>query len=288
MSTPGRGLVALAYLLACLAVAQPWACVEVRGSGDALAPDSDGDESGDRPADIGESSSASADDLAPQLDVGDSGSTECIECSLTIASKQSGTLIVDDADVFAVAELEGRVVYALGTHGHGRFIATADSSLPLQEHTDCPLRRWLAGRDEIDPPLLRFGFVDTDLPEDVDYPGAVTAGIHLPAEYVGDPARLAEDFAIVWYLEEAQILDQGDEPSDAEVQTLIDFAAIHGGGLIVSSEYSVSPVGGYLGAADIASVNRIMQPLGIEAEAVSLEWGDADGSIEFPCFPPPG
>ena len=45
---------------------------------------------------------------------------------------------------------------------------------------------------------------------------------------------------------------------------------------------------GYLIPADIDSVNRILAPLGLHSLPVSLDWGEVDGEIELPCFPPVG
>lgn len=218
----------------------------------------------------------------PTLDLPPPGPGECVECSVLIASMQSGELEVTGTDVFATAELEGHVVYGLGTFGEGRFIAAADSSLPLREQGECPLLAWLAGGYEPEPRLLVFGWAhELEIGDQVFPPS-----IHLPAEYIGDPEHLAEDYDVVIYLEESYFLDEGDEPTTEELQTALEFAAA-GGGLIVSSEYSVVN-GGYLTPADIDSVNRIMAPLGLQALAVSLDWGEVDGAIDFPCFPPVG
>ena len=53
-------------------------------------------------------------------------------------------------------------------------------------------------------------------------------------------------------------------------------------GAYISSEFA-----GYLKPADYVSINRVLKPLGVEALAVSLNWGDVDGQIEFQCFPAP-
>ena len=72
-----------------------------------------------------------------------------------------------------------------------------------------------------------------------------------------------------------------DEPSDEEVNTVLDYIEIHGGGAYITSEFL-----GYLNTADYTSVNRFMQPMGVEAKAISLNWGGVNGEIEFECFPP--
>jgi len=35
------------------------------------------------------------------------------------------------------------------------------------------------------------------------------------------------------------------------------------------------------------SVNRVLMPLGITSQPVSLNWGNVDGNIDFECFPEP-
>lgn len=218
-----------------------------------------------------------------RLDLGADGPVQCVACSLTLESRQSGALVVDNPSVLGTAALGGHVVYSLGEIGNGRFIASADSSLVLQEQTDCPLLQWLAGSSAPEPTILVFGFN-----HDTDVLGERTPSeVHLPEHYVGAPDKLAADYDIVVYLEESEYLDDGDEPSDEEVQTLLDYVLVQGGGLVVSSEYAKG-FGGYLSAHDLRSVNRIMNPLGIEALEVDLNWGDARGSIEFTCFPPVG
>jgi hypothetical protein len=209
---------------------------------------------------------------------------ECIECALTIASQQSGVFDVTGTNVFATAQLQGQNVYALGTHGSGRFIATADSSLPFNEMSDCPIVEWLGGAGPA-PTMFWFGWTPSDGPINWTYPGT-SAGVHLPPEYIGDPAALAADFDIVMYLEASGQFDSGDQPSDAEMQTLIDYASM-GGGLYVSSEFADPAGGAYLNATDLASVNRVLVPLGLEALQVSLDWGNVDGNIDFDCFPTP-
>lgn len=211
----------------------------------------------------------------------DVGMVECVDCSLTIASQQSGVLQIDGPNVFATAQLQGQIVYALGDHGAGRFIAMADTSLPFNEQTDCPILAWLAGSQQPDPKLFWFGWGPSDGPQNWTYPGT-SSGIHLPPEYVGDPAKLAADFDIVMYLEGSGQFDNGDQPSDEEIQTVLDYVFIHGGGLYVSSEFA-----GYLKPADYVSVNRLMTPMGVTALEVNLDWGNVDGQIDFTCFPAP-
>ena len=62
-------------------------------------------------------------------------------------------------------------------------------------------------------------------------------------------------------------------------------AVADGGGLYVVSEFSNGNA--YLNQDDLDSINRVMMPLGVEAQMVSLNWGNVDGNIEFDCFPAP-
>ncbi|MCY1004122.1 hypothetical protein OV079_00775 [Nannocystis pusilla] len=221
---------------------------------------------------------------AAKFDLGampDVGMTECVDCALTIDSQQSGTLAILNQNTFATAELQGEIVYALGNAGPGRFIATADSSLPFNEQSDCPIREWLAGSPDPNPKLFWWGWGDSDGPANWNYPGD-SSGIHLPPQYVGNPAQLAADYDIVMYLEGSGQFDGGDQPTDEEMQTLLEYVTVHGGGAYISSEFA-----GYLKPADYASVNRVLMPLGVEALEVNLNWGDVNGQIEFTCFPAP-
>lgn len=218
-----------------------------------------------------------------RIDLGnDNPGAQCVQCSMRLSSMQSGTLELFGDDVFASAALEGQPVYALGTRGPGRFIVAADFSLPLEEETDCPLVSWL-GRAEDTPRLLVLGRA-----EPMDVLGEThPARIHLPAAYLGAPQRLREEFDIVAYYEESSYIDEGERPSDEEMATILGFLDA-GGGLVISSEYVRETGGGFLTPEDLLSVNRLLEPLGVRALAVDLNWGDAAGEIEFPCFPPAG
>lgn len=225
----------------------------------------------------------------PKFDIGmlpDFDEPECLQCGIVLDSQMSGELDVFGPNVFATAQLEMRDVYALGTFGSGRFIAMADSALPFQELGDCPLVEWLSG-GEVAPSVLWFGWTPSDGPMGWNIPGAVDAGVHLPAMYVGNPAQLAADFDIVMYLEASGQFDEGDEPSDAEMQTLLDYVEVHGGGAYVVSEFANPGGTAYMTPDDLDSVNRVMVPMGVESLQVQYPWGEADGAIDFECFPPP-
>jgi len=275
------------------------------GSGSASAPTSQGPTSEatgpgpttDEPPETstgestGEGSTVDSSETAdpPKFDMGlqpDIAPPVCIECGLTIASMQSGVFTIEGGDVFATAQLQGQIVYAVGTHGLGRYVATADSSLPFNEVTDCPIWDWLAGNGGVQPKILYFGWSQADGPKQWSVPSDA-AGIHLPAQYVGNAAQLRADYDIVMYLEGSGQFDNGDQPSDAEMDTLLDYMAAHGGGMYISSEFADPNSNAYLNLKDLMSVNRVLKPLGITAEQVSLNWGNVDGNIQFECFPEP-
>ena len=224
-------------------------------------------------------------DDPPKFDIGqlpDVPPPVCLQCALTIASQQSGTFAVNGPAVFATAQLEGQVVYAIGTHGSGRFIATADSSLPFHEATDCPLTEWLAANGGVQPKVMIVGWGPDDGSPNWEWNvEADIFGIHLPAQYIGNPGLLMDTYDIVMYLEGSGQFDEGDQPSDQEITTLLDYMAM-GGGAYISSEFY-----GYLKDADLVSINRLLQPLGVTTQAVSLNWGNVDGNIDFECFPEP-
>lgn len=229
----------------------------------------------------------------PVLDIGGAtGETtggDCLQCSLSVSSQQSGVLDLDGAEVIGTAELMNEIVYVMGTYGAGRFIAVADSSLPMNEESDCPIHPWLAGSSVVDPPMLVFGWAEGEgtNPDNPTWagPNQTSSNIHMPAQYIGDPAALANDFDIVLYLESSHQYDEGDEPTDEEMQTLLDYVNIHGGGLYISGEFA-NPDGFYLNAIDLASVNRLFNPIGLNQPELSLNWGDVSGDIDFECFPP--
>ena len=252
------------------------ACSEAPRSDDAVpggtAPPAEGTSTGGSTSDASSSSTG-------LLDLPDEGPVECIECAIELYSMQSGALLLDRAETLGHAVLGEDIVYTLGTFGAGHYIVTADNALVLSEETDCPLLQWLARTTA--PRVLVFG-----RGEDVELLGTThPAGIHLPPQYVGDARALRDDFDLVVYFEDSAHL-YDEEPSTEEFETVLAYLE-DGGGLIASSEH-VNGIAGYLTQSDVDSINRLLSPLGIEAVAVSLQWGDVGGRVEFPCFPPAG
>lgn len=217
----------------------------------------------------------------PKFDMGeDPDPPVCLQCVMTIASMQSGTFDIMGANIFATAQLSGQEVYAFGTYGSGRFVAAADSSLPYKENTNCPIVEWLANNGGQAPNMLTFGWSPEDHAVGDWSSGGTIVSYHLPPQYVGNPAQLLADYDIVNYIEGSFQWSQ-DQPTQQEVQTYLDYLQMGGGGYVVSEFY------GYINDADIAGVNRILQPLGLVTEPVSLDWGNVDGQIDFECFPEP-
>ena len=255
------------------------------GDGDTGDGDGDGGDGDSGDGDSGDGDSGDGDTGDGDGD-GDSTSTStsttgepCVECTLSIASQQSGGIIVNDnMAVFATAELMNEIVYAMGDYGAGRFIASGDSSLPFKEVTDCPIVEWLGGNG-LTPSILIFGWGPSDGPGSWP-PQADIQGIHLPAQYIGNAAQLKADYDIIVYLEGSGQFGT-DEPTDQEMDTVLDFMSTYGGGVYITSEFF-----GYLNSADITSVNRLMLPVGVEANPINLNWGGVNGEIAFECFPP--
>jgi hypothetical protein len=161
----------------------------------------------------------------------------------------------------------------------GRFIATADSSLPFNEQTDCPLGEWLAGNGGVQPKILYFGWGPQDGPKQWNVPSDA-AGIHLPAQYIGNPGQLLAGLRHRHVPRGLGAVRHGgaERPGDDDAARLYRM----GGGMYISSEFY-----GYLKDFDLVSVNRLLMPLGITSQPVSLNWGNVDGNIDFECFPEP-
>ena len=170
-----------------------------------------------------------------------------------------------------------KIIYALDEVGSGRVIYTADTNLLYKEITDCPLWEWLGDSGDQLPKVLSFGRnLCGGLGNNLgNYPDLTYAGVSLPAQYVNNPAQLAADYDAVIYCTVAST-------SAAEQQTIVNYVKNEGGGLYLASEYW-----GFLNQGDLDSVNAIGMPLGVEFQATNLDWGQANGEIDFDCFPLP-
>jgi len=169
------------------------------------------------------------------------------------------------------------IIYALDEVNSGRVIYTADTNLLYGEISDCPLWEWLGDSGDQLPKVLSFGryLCDGTGNNLAAYPELTYAGDHLPAQYIGDPDKLAADYDAVIYCTLAST-------SAAEAQTIVDYVTVQGGGLYLASEYW-----GFINQGDLDAVNAIATPLGVEFEATNLDWGQANGEIDFDCFPLP-
>ncbi len=208
--------------------------------------------------------------------------TECVDCALTIDSQQSGTLSILGRNVFATAELQGEIVYALGNAGPGRFIATADSSLAVQRAVRRPDPRMAGRQPRPEPQAVLVGL------------GRLRRSrqLELPRRFVGHPPAAAvrrQPGPARGRLRHRDVprglgpvrRRRGSRPT-RRCRRCSSSSRVHGGGAYISSEFA-----GYLKPADYASVNRVLMPLGVEALEVNLNWGDVNGQIEFTCFPAP-
>ncbi len=203
----------------------------------------------------------------------------CVQCGVTLDSTQSSSFVaLGGTEFMGFATLENtKIIYALDEVGSGRVIYTADTNLLYKEITDCPLWEWLGDSGDQLPKVLSFGRnLCGGLGNNLgNYPDLTYAGVSLPAQYVNNPAQLAADYDAVIYCTLAST-------SAAEAQTIVDYVKDEGGGLYLASEYW-----GFLKQGDLDSINAIGLPLGVEFQATNLDWGQANGEIDFECFPLP-
>jgi len=202
-----------------------------------------------------------------------------------MVTAESGTLEVMGSPFIAELELMNQIVYALKTVGAGRVIFSGDSNTLYLEETDCPLWEWLGSTGSSLPRVLTFGAPEcTTQSSTMSFaPAFPTHDVEynlLPAQFVGDPAALKAAYDVVIYCETPYF--RGDDLPTAEVQTLIDYVTLQGGGLYLMSEWFT-----YLNQDDIDAVNRIANPLGANFLPTDLEWGGIEGQVSLSCFPPP-
>lgn len=209
---------------------------------------------------------------------------DCIECSITLDTTQSGSLeSIDNNTFLAEMYLGQEIVYALDEVGPGRVIYTGDSNILNSEITDCPLYEWLGQTDMQLPSLASIGSnlcsgIGNNLP---NYQGSWTfLGESLPNQYVGDPAALAADYDVVIY---CPVRFNGAPLTLAESGTYVDFVTQQGGGLYLVSEY----FGGGIDQQAVDNINSIANPLDANFLPTNLNWGQADGEVMIDCFPNP-
>ena len=204
---------------------------------------------------------------------------DCLMCNVTLDSTQSSSFDALPGTVFlGSATLQGNeIIYALDEVGTGRVIYTADTNILYKEITDCPLWEWLGQTGQSLPKVLSFGrYLCNGLGNNLGvYPDLTYAGNNLPAQYIGNPALLAQDYDAVIYCTLAGT-------SAAEAQTIVDYVTVQGGGLYLASEYW-----GFINQADLNTINSIGNPLGVDFKPTNLDWGQANGDIDFACFPDP-
>ncbi len=258
-------------------------------SSETQTEDSEGEsDSGEDESDSGEDqgsedeSDGSEDESDNEDDSGDEDSSttgDCLQCGVTLDSTQSSSFeALPGTEFMGYATLEGdQIIYALDEVDAGRVIYTADTNLLYTEITDCPMWEWLGQSGEELPNVLSFGrYLCDGVGNNLgNYPNLTYAGDHLPPQYVGNPAQLAADYDAVIYCTLAST-------SAGEAQTIVDYVTVEGGGLYLASEYW-----GFLNQGDVDAINTIANPLGVDFKATNLDWGQANGDIEFDCFPEP-
>jgi hypothetical protein len=236
-------------------------------SGESSGETTSSDTSGDTTGSTGESTSTS--------ETGD----PCLMCTVTLDSTQSSSFeALPGTEFMGYATLQGdQIIYALDEVGSGRVIYTADTNILYFEQTDCPLWQWLGQTGQELPNVLSFGrYLCDGLGNNLgNYPSLTYAGNNLPQQYVNNPGLLAQDYDAVIYCALAGT-------SAAEAQTIVDYVSDFGGGLYLASEYW-----GFINQNDLNTVNSIANPLGVQFEATNLDWGQANGDIDFACFPDP-
>jgi hypothetical protein len=204
---------------------------------------------------------------------------ECLMCGVTLDSTQSSSFDpLPNTDFLGYATLQGdEIIYALDEVGTGRVIYTADTNILYKEITDCPLWQWLGQTGQDLPKVLSFGrYLCDGVGNDLgSYPDLTYAGNNLPQQFINNPAALAAEYDAVIYCTLAGT-------SAAEAQTIVDYVTDHGGGLYLASEYW-----GFINQADLNTINTIGNPLGVNFKATNLDWGQANGDIDFECFPDP-
>ncbi|MFV8752407.1 hypothetical protein ACNOYE_17820 [Nannocystaceae bacterium ST9] len=229
-------------------------------------------ETGETTTDTGETTSESS-----SSDTTTGG--DCLMCNVTLDSTQSSSFdALPGTQFLGSATLQGNeIIYALDEVGSGRVIYTADTNILYKEITDCPLWQWLGQTGQDLPKVLSFGrYLCDGVGNDLGmYPDLTYAGNNLPNQYIGNPGLLAQDYDAVIYCTLA-----GTSP--AEAQTIVDYVTDHAGGLYLASEYW-----GFINQADLDTINTIGNPLGVSFKSTNLDWGQANGDIDFECFPDP-
>ena len=174
------------------------------------------------------------------------------------------------------------IVYAMAESSSGRVVFTGDSDSLYLAEGSCPFWEWLGASGSELPRVLTFGAnACSDNYHSVpNFSAHEYHAVHLPAEYQNDAAALREDWDVVIYCKPPYF--ESEDLTAAEVQTLIDYTKVHGGGTLLVSEWFT-----YLNQDDIDAINLVAQPLGANLLSTNLDWGGADGTIDFDCFPTP-
>ncbi len=207
---------------------------------------------------------------------------ECLACEIVLETQASNTFVpIDGNEFLGHAELFDEIVYAIDEVGEGRVAYTADmTNVFFNEMTQCPLWPWLGATGQDLPRVLATGGHMCDA-QDWNNLGELpdfTYAAVLPAQYVGDPEALRADYDLVMYCDERTSF-----PQAVDAQTYVEYAAVHGGGLYIGSDYYEPN----WPTASLDELNAIAEPLGVEFAADQLDWGNAEAGVAFDCFPDP-
>jgi hypothetical protein len=201
----------------------------------------------------------------------------CADCDITLMTDRSTTLVpTANNTLLGVVSQSDAIVWAIDTVESGRVAYAGTADMLNNEGPACGLWAWLAATDAT-PRVLATGNFRCDaqrwngLGELDDF----TFASDLPAQYVGDPAALRADFDVVIFC-----VNNFGGPNPIDAQTYVDYVTQHGGGLYLAG----SPVLD-MPSEDIDRINEIAVPLGVEFQAVDLDWAPQVSSGGFACFP---
>jgi len=204
---------------------------------------------------------------------------DCEELSFNIDTKQSCSLdLLDgfelDGEGFITLEGMDHRVFALDRWGDGHIVAWCDGTTASDLTTAFEVFAYLGQVDN--PKVASYG--DTSLCEDGtinDFPGSVPyLGQDLPAQYVGDAAKLAADYDVIilcgfripWTTDWSSVLAQ--------------YVGVHGKGLLAVGEYE-----GVSEQVDFDELTKITSPSGIVFNPLNLDWAPSATTVAIDCVP---
>jgi hypothetical protein len=129
------------------------------------------------------------------------------------------------------------------------------------------------------PKIASFGNASTCTPgflQPISIPDYVTyLGSELPADYLGNPAKLAAEW-------DALVFCGYHTPWNAGLASLIQtYVTEYGRGLLAVMDYT----GFDIPPADFDQMNAITTSSGVTFNAVNLDWADATANVSIACIP---